>query len=785
MLVARRGRRTLAVSWLGLPLVLGLLLTLVELCPIPHGLRQLISPESTANIDLVIAGLAADPRAMVLPVLAVDPPEAAFAAVRIVGALAVFIVVADLTRDRRRRALAWKVLLVGGASLFAVALGHTLLQVPGAWGRFTRYPGFFYAPMVNPNQLARMFGAFGLACGARAFAVRDRRTAALFAATGLLCCASVAFTDSRGGLLALLAGVLVLGFVLVRRAPPERSARRWWLLSAVQVGAVAAAILATFAARTSILDALSAFGMETIDKSKLNIYGPALDVVRSHFLVGAGNGGFQDVFTTVVGDALPDANVVYTRAENIVIETLVDHGAAGGGLILASGLFAAIAMLAGLRHARQLLPLPALTVLVFGDLLDFVLESAAGIFLAAALLGLIAARLLERDALLVRIPRAWVRVGALGLTVLTMWTAAVAVARWRRSFDEALADAPNNSARTALIERAVAAHPHDGYYCYLRAVDARRRRAPHEALEWANRALVLWPTHGPSHLEAARVLAASGHPEQSMLEYRQAWLGKPPPRNLLKEIVWRTHDQALRRRAVPDTAEAITLLCKVLVNEHRLDEAQACMDEVAVRADADTAQRRAALELALKRGDETEARAQMAALEARPRMDGQAAALIATTRESFDGLVAARAEAAAADERVEAPAPLLEWRIHAALRAGDIEEAKRLLARLKTLPREERTPELLADLDAAMAHADHNDAAELEALERLLVRRPKDPEVQVRIRESRLRSARCCGLATPPRPRSVRSRRSAVWELAVKMGVLPPPKLTLPSGLRK
>ena len=730
-IAARRGAGYVRVSWFGAPILLGLAFTALELLPVPRAVRTTLSPVGSSNVDFMVAGLPPALRATVLPVLSLDPPETAFALVRLIGALAVFVVVAGAVRDRRVRSVAWRVLGGGAGLLVLVALGHTLLHVNGAWGKFTHYPGIIYAPMVNPNQLAAIFGALGLALVGRALVIRDRREAVVLGSIGVASCICVLLTSSRGGALALVVGAAGALFIFLRRRPRESGARRWLIASGL-IGTLVVCAWLLFVMRSPIITILQQFGAEPLTMSKLSVYGPALELLRTHSLVGVGNGAFGSTFTTVAGAALPGRNVYFTRVENVVLETLIDHGIIAGGMCLAAGLLLAIAALAVLRRPTELVSLPSLVFLVVGDFFDFALDDAAGLYLAATLLGLLAARMLERGATGARLPWRAALACWLGLAALCAAVAPMAVSEWHHRFDVELQKVRGPS-QVALVERAIAAHPHDGHYAWVRAVAARHARQPAEALRWANRALVVWPSHSGAHVEAARVLAFMGKLDQAMLEYREAWRGEPRPPGLLAEITARTRDVQMRRRGVPDEARAIGALCAVLVREGRLQEAQTCMDEVARRADADDDARRAPLELAIRRNDPAAMRACLADLSKRRRLDGATAVEVARARETLDGLAAARIEADALDGRVDDPSPLLEWRARAAIRANDLAVAERLSAALRALPIEHRAPAAADNLDADIAHAQGNSALELAALERVLEATPQDVKARIRV----------------------------------------------------
>ncbi|HEY4221707.1 MAG TPA: hypothetical protein VGO62_10195, partial [Myxococcota bacterium] len=300
---ARAGARIRA-SVLAVPLLLGLALTLFEITPLPGAIVRALQPVGAENVAWVTSLLHEGARASIRSVLSLDPPETAFAAVRLIGALALLLVVTETCRKHRARSLAFRFLLASGILMFAVALGHQLLHINGAWGRFTMKTTFFYAPMVNPNQLARVFGAISLACVARSLTVRSRLELAWFLGGGIACGAAVFLTLSRGAMVAYAAGALVLGALLLRDRKSgthdsddhDESGGSFAPLALGYFGVVAAIGLGLFLAQDTIVREAASLGGETIESSKLALYQPALALVPDYGRVGVGNYAFGVAF---------------------------------------------------------------------------------------------------------------------------------------------------------------------------------------------------------------------------------------------------------------------------------------------------------------------------------------------------------------------------------------------------------------------------------------------------------------------------------------------------------
>jgi tetratricopeptide (TPR) repeat protein len=716
----RRGR-PLSVPVLALPVLVGILLTTVQLLPLPRDLRRLLSPDSVDRLDRLQPLLDTDVAATLRPVLAFDPPEAALALVRLLFALFVVVVVADRARHRDGRARLWRgvlaiAFLFGFIAVFSSAVGTSrvfdIVGIP-----------------VNPNHRARVLGALGLLCLGRALTLRPRVEAAWFAVGGTLCTLLVPVTGSRGGVVALVAGALALGFATRRHDDGDTKSRS--LRGSLVAGGVALVALAGGAWVVAGEDRLVGMAEETLahpERLKLFLWEPSLRVGVSQPVLGVGNNGFGVGFPAVLGPGELDATLTYTHAENIILQTLADHGLVGGFLVLFAVLVVTVTVVRRGTTPAELAAAPALVFLLLGDLVDFVLELPVGIGLCAVALGLLAGRLSAAQSPLFSL-RPMAAVGALvGIVAVGGFAAFVGVAGWRAELDDALRNTPV-AGRPAALQRALALHPSDATYATLLAVEARRRRQPAEALRWANRALVVWPAFREAHLEAARALAVSGRLPQAMLEYREAaralldsaWL---------REVASRTPDVLERRRALPqpETAAAVAALCELLVREKRPDEARVCFDDVVQRADATAAQRRRALGLAFDAGDIGAATALLAQLvPAGVLPDGEDARLGARLRAAVDGDDAALELSSRWLAKARDPLPLLEWRL-ATLRAHDrSDEAATTLERMLPLVRslKQRQGLELSLVEVLWKRGDW--ARALQQIEQTLARAPRDP----------------------------------------------------------
>lgn len=718
-LLDRRLRRApLTTSWLGLPILLGLVGSIASLVPLPGFLLRVIAPDAHERASLTGALLLEQ---RVASVWSLDPPETALAVLRLFAALCCFIVVADRCRKREARSLAFRVLLATGLVIFTVAAGHRLADATAVWGRFGVPSSPFFAPLVNPNHLARFFGALSLACLGRALVLRSRTEALWFAGGAVACGAGVFLTLSRGGMLAFVAGGIVLVALFVRAARDQGGSGRFGAAVGAPLLALAALAGGLFVAREAIVKEMSTLDQRVLETSKVGLYLPALRVALAHPLTGIGNDAFGVAVPAFIEGELPP-NYTFTHVENGVLEVLVAHGAVLGSAMLLAVLCASAVTLARLRTRSEVVGVAALAFLLLGELFDFVLQIGGGALLGATLAGLLAARLMEQGATVVRAPMRGALMASAILVVVVLALTPAALMESRRGLDPAIAEAAP-AARRALLEHALARHPSDAHYAYELAVEARRATDARLALRYANRAMLLWPTLSGAHLEAARALFAMGRREQGFTEYRLAFVASFERDRIVREVAKRTDDVEERRRAIPaEDAVALAMVCAELGLERRLQDKQACDDDAAGMAGATPGMQRAAVETALARADGAGARVRLASLT----RDGVDAALAARAAALIAGAGPAFEESTTWLPGLRQPRPLLEWRLQTAVALRRFDDAERTLGRLRGLGGDHASMDRLDRAEAELAAVSGDLAKALRAWTRIAARMPKD-----------------------------------------------------------
>ena len=232
---------------------------------------------------------------------------------------------------------AWRAL---GLALTVYALTLAVFAImqffssPGLiyWTVRPRWGGWVFGPYVNHNHYAGLMEMLIPLAAAYALS-RPRRHPArlLFGFAVCMAVASVLLSGSRGGLIALVAEVLILAAILLRRVPGRR------LAAAGALGIVVAASLFLWMDRGDILKRFST--VASLARTPEATFGErrlvALDTLRmfrDRPLTGVGLGSFETAYPPY--RSFP-SDFEWDHAHNDYAEALAETGLAGGALMLA------------------------------------------------------------------------------------------------------------------------------------------------------------------------------------------------------------------------------------------------------------------------------------------------------------------------------------------------------------------------------------------------------------------------------------------------------------------
>jgi O-antigen ligase len=177
-----------------------------------------------------------------------------------------------------------------------------------------------YGPYANHNHYAGLMEMLvPLAAGA-AFVERGSKQILLLFATAVMTL-SVAFSRSRGGMVALAAELVFVCFVLFRIQRSRRQVLTLFGIAALIVGFV----FVLGSDRT-----LERFA-ENQDSYRLKIYGDSVAMAMHRPILGYGLGTFADAYPAYRSFY---TNLLVNHAHNDYLETLVDTGLIGLGLLV-------------------------------------------------------------------------------------------------------------------------------------------------------------------------------------------------------------------------------------------------------------------------------------------------------------------------------------------------------------------------------------------------------------------------------------------------------------------
>lgn len=528
-----------------LPLALLVGLPLLQLVPLPLGLRGLI--DSTGNELLTNAP---PPPLLNFP-LSLDPITTQIEILRAALALMVFLICLNLSSGRRGQGALITQAVAGSAVLGAfVAIGHPLLNFDRVYGSFGNGGSpTLLGPFVNPNHNAELFELGAFAAVACVYFTQDRLARAGWIAAAALCGAAALVTLSRGSLIGLAAGAAVLVSLLLRsRGESEQGplrARSRWVLPFVLAMAGLTLGLAVALGAWPIIDELARTRVSQPGE-KTDVWFDALHVLRSH-PAGIGRGAFDRVYPAY--RTLP-GSIQQNFIENGALQMLVDLGWFGFALLLGSSGYACwVLSRRRLQDGVEAALLAALAALMAHNLFDFGLETLGLRLPFVALAGVLVGRL--------RSGRRPAGKGASGTWLpATLAVGALMVGLWglltAKPFDLLLAET-NGEARVQLSVAAAREHPTDYFFPLTQAsAEPLRKNNRSPRLSALNRAMRLCPNCSNVHHATAAALWQLGRQSQALAEYRTAMeLDVAAAKGILDELYRRgaTHEQVSSLRA--------------------------------------------------------------------------------------------------------------------------------------------------------------------------------------------------------------------------------------------
>ncbi|HEX7706700.1 MAG TPA: O-antigen ligase family protein [Thermoanaerobaculia bacterium] len=388
-----------------------LLIVALQLVPLPSLLLRAISPESHLlwSEATRLAALAGTPVSTMHPI-SIDPRATGFELFRLFALFATFMAAALLIRTHPRRVVFTYALCVTAMFESMYGLREAAMQRYEIWGwvnrlNFDRVTGTFVNPNHFGHYLAIVLPLPLFLVGVALHRAGDRETPFARRLAGLLehgllrtsfaliaagaCLAGILLSASRGALLALVAGVLLVASLI----PGRRITRIAFAAMAAGV-LIAALVLFLGPERTMSRFMPSAAERQTFVGRKVGI-SAALGVWNRFPFTGSGAGTFERVVSMEQRD---DLGKIYHHAHNDYAEL----AATGGSLALVVGLLALLAgyvllwrmtfsragwNLTWRRRAFQAAALTSLSIAMIHALFDFNFYIPSNPATLAAILG--------------------------------------------------------------------------------------------------------------------------------------------------------------------------------------------------------------------------------------------------------------------------------------------------------------------------------------------------------------------------------------------------------------
>jgi tetratricopeptide (TPR) repeat protein len=509
--------------------------TCLQVVPLPQGLARALGLASVASAErlqgLAWAGhtpltISYDPGSTQLQILVGVAILAAFLAARLGGPsglkpIAIAIVLSAL--------------LLGIEGITHRASGaHAVFGIYAP--RFVKPQ--LLTPLMNGNHLGGFALMGALVAAGLAAQQRGGRSRLAWAVASAVCATIVALTFSRGAIGSLLFGLVLFAAWLARG---RRSDRRGAAIPAAVVGAAVAGIL-TFASLEPILRRFETQGLD-----KLAVAGRGLRLLHgSAWWLGIGRGAFSSAFVAQEGSLAR-----YTHPENILVQWTIEWGVPVAVALL---LVLALALWKRLRAAEQPLVAAAsiaVLALILQNLVDFSLEMAGIVVVAASLLGALLPASSESNskpslrpfvAILVVFT---VMLGVLGTRVLENDTQSI-VDRLTRSMQS-----DDEDDFRATVHRGLALHPGEPAFALLAGTYAGSKGYM-DAPRWLGVVMEEAPGWSAPHVVAAQWLFDKGQLDQALLEIREAEERQPgSAKTVLCEALARVPMMEHLERAAP------------------------------------------------------------------------------------------------------------------------------------------------------------------------------------------------------------------------------------------
>jgi tetratricopeptide (TPR) repeat protein len=453
--------------------------------------------------------------------LSLDPPATRVEVLKGVAYLLTFVAAVRIARRREGVAFLSNAVLVTAVLLAIAALLHPAFGAHKLYGLFEPGPGTYerhIAPLMNPNNLSGYLNLALCLALAATIAPEPRLPRAISGAAVLLLGATQIWVASRGGIIAMILGVIIV--LAVARVVHTRRRSAVTTLSTVTglaaaVGAVLVVLGTSDAASTELSQG---------DVTKLQLIAHTWRMFPSLPLFGCGRGAFESVYPAFNTDV---GYLTYTHPENVIAQWILEWGLPLGALglvVIGYSLRPGAVLARSTTAAGAWAGLAALGVQNLADLGTEIpgLVIAAVVLAAIVVGGTPGNGPSHRMETWAQRPR-YVTAVAGGCAVVALLLGTLSLHRGlhddRRALHAAAVEERVSAGRMhALAREAMGRHPAEPYLPFIAGLRAWLQRDDNP-LPWLGATLDRSRVHGPAHLLLARTIGRRG-PAQARLEYR-------------------------------------------------------------------------------------------------------------------------------------------------------------------------------------------------------------------------------------------------------------------------
>lgn len=509
------------------------LITLLQAIPMPISWLTKIAP---ANADIWARSLLpfgeAGPR---FASISLDPGASVVEALKWSSYAAMFTAAATVSA-RYGATVGIATMFVSAICVATATIAHGLLGLKDVYGLYkpsVELPPWHVGPLINTNTLAGYLN-LGILSGMALVLTRSRDMPRWVIAVGIAFLIGVSITSaSRGGLITLLLGILILAVLLRFKTarnseddPSEsRSSARWLLGGTLVAGALLAGLGGTRDTWAELYD-------KNLNKIEMILW--AKPLLRDHFFFGIGRGSFESVFPA---HRTTPGHVVYAYIENFPAQWMVEWGIPIGVLALIAFAWSLRPSRLGARHSGlSAAAFTGILVVLLQNLVDLSLEIPAVCYGLMLMIGSLWGDNLRSRAGVEYAKNRSLRVGdsspsliagsGIVLAAFAFYVGNPDVGaerdRIRKAYEEK--DIVNPAVRSelrAMLHKAMTRHPGEPYFSLVGALLATRSKTE-SAIPWLQRSLERSPINPRAHLLLAEVLGTHGALRQTLLELRYA-----------------------------------------------------------------------------------------------------------------------------------------------------------------------------------------------------------------------------------------------------------------------